>query len=127
MTREMKTPGAEHPISLTPVPNRVVVRTPQGSVLADTTAALAMQEAGYPVVHYVPLADVDQPLLQPTETSTYCPFKGDASYFEVRTEPELGDVVWTYAQPYPAMAEIAEHVAFVTDRVEVAVEPSPRA
>ena len=102
----------------------VVVRTPSGTVLADTTAAIAMQESTYPVVQYVPLTDVGQTLLQRTASSTYCPFTGDASYLAVTAEPELGDVVWACDAPYDAVAEIAGHVAFHPDRVQVTVEPS---
>lgn len=124
MTRNVKQPSASHPITTERTGAHVVVRTPGGAVLADTTAAIAMQESTYPVVQYVPLADVDQTLLQRTASSTYCPYKGDASYLAVTAEPELGDVVWTYDAPYDAVAEIAGHVAFYPDRVQVTVEPA---
>lgn len=124
MTQEIQQPSASHPITTERTGAHVVVRTPGGAVLADTTAAIAMQESTYPVVQYVPLADVDQALLQATSTSTYCPFKGDASYCAVTAEPELGDVLWTYLAPYDAVAEIAGHVAFHPDRVHVNVVPA---
>jgi uncharacterized protein (DUF427 family) len=119
MAREMKTPGPDHPITVEKNPARVIVRVGE-QVVADTTAALVLQESNYPAVQYVPLADVDQSLLTATDTSTYCPFKGDASYYSLTTpDGELTDVIWTYREPYPAVAEIEGHVAFYADKVEI--------
>jgi uncharacterized protein (DUF427 family) len=119
MSREIKTPGPDHPIVVEKNPERVVVRVGD-QVVADTTAALALREANYPAVQYIPLADVDQAVLKETETSTYCPYKGDASYYSLVTaDGELTDVIWTYREPYPAVAEIAGHVAFYPDKVSL--------
>ncbi len=101
-----------------------VVRTPEGTVLADTTDALALHEADHPVVQYVPLADVDASVLEPTETTTYCPYKGEATYSRVAAEPGLGDVLWAYEQPHPFMSDLAGHVAFYSDRVQIEVTPA---
>jgi uncharacterized protein (DUF427 family) len=114
----VKLPSAEHPITVTPNPARVVV-TLSGRVVADTTAALTLKEAAYPAVQYIPLQDVDQSLLVRTEQSTYCPYKGDAAYYSL---PIGGDrsvnAIWTYEAPYPAVAAIKDHVAFYPDRVD---------
>lgn len=119
MPGQMKTPGPDHPITIEPNPARVTVRVGD-RVVAETTGALNLREATYPAVPYIPLADVDQSVLRPTETSTYCPFKGDASYYSIDLpDGELTDVIWTYQQPYPAVAEIAGHVAFYADKVEI--------
>ena len=119
MPGQMKTPGPDHPITIEPNPARVTVRVGD-RVLADTTAALNLRESTYPAVPYIPLADVDQSLLKETDTSTHCPYKGDASYYSVDLpDGELTDVIWTYRSPYPAVAEIAGHVAFYADKVEV--------
>lgn len=119
MSREMKTPGPDHPITVEKNPARVTVRVGD-QVVADTTAALVLQESNYPAVQYIPLADVDPALIKPTDTSTYCPYKGDASYYTLVTKDgELTDVVWTYREPYPAVAEIADHVAFYANKVEI--------
>lgn len=119
MSREQKIPGPDHPITVTKNPARVTVKVGD-TVVADTTAALVLQESNYPPVQYVPLADVDQSLLTATATSTYCPFKGDASYYTLTTPSgELTDVIWTYREPYDAVAEIADHVAFYPNKVEV--------
>ncbi|WP_414637904.1 DUF427 domain-containing protein [Actinophytocola sp.] len=102
-------------------PERVTVRV-GGQVVADTTSALVLQESNYPPVQYIPLADVDQSLLTATDTSTYCPFKGDASYYSLSTpDGELTDVIWTYRTPYEAVAPIAEHVALYANKVEITV------
>ena len=91
-----------------------------GHVIADTRASLTLQEAAYPPVHYIPLADVDMSLLEATDNYTYCPFKGDCSYYSI---PVGGDAavnaVWTYRDPHPAVAQIAGHVAFYPDRVSI--------
>ena len=57
-------------------------------------------------------------MLEPTDTSTYCPYKGEASYY---TAAGVTDAIWYYAEPYEAVAEIKDHVAFYTDRVDVTV------
>jgi uncharacterized protein (DUF427 family) len=121
MTPERKIPGPDHPITIVPTRGRVVVRV-GGEVLADSTNALTLQESNYPAVQYVPLADVRPDLIRHTATTTYCPYKGDASYYSIKAgEDELIDAIWTYEQPYDAVAEIAGHAAFYTDKVELIV------
>ena len=120
-TREPKIPGPEHPITIEPAGVRVVARV-GAQIVADTTRALTMREASYPPVHYIPLEDVDQTLLTASATQTYCPYKGDASYYGIAAaDVERADAVWSYREPYDAVADIAGHVAFYTDRVDVVV------
>ena len=115
----MKEPGPDHPITVAPHPGTVRVRA-GGRLIAETTAALCMAESDYPPVYYVPRTDVDMTLLVPSDHSTYCPFKGEASYFDVMAaEGALENAVWSYESPYPAVAAIREHLAFYTDKVEV--------
>lgn len=122
MTRQQLEPGPDHPITITPTAGRVTV-TVAGRTIADSTNALTLQEASYPAVQYVPFADVDPDVLVKTDTETYCPFKGDASYYSVRTDDgEVTDAIWTYEQPYAAVAQIKEHLAFYPDKVEITVE-----
>ena len=117
----MKLPGPDHPITITPTDSLVTVSV-GGQTIAKTANALTLQEASYPAVQYIPLADVDPSVLTKTDTQTYCPFKGDASYYTVNTgDGELADVIWTYEQPYPAVAQIKDHVAFYANRVEIAI------
>jgi uncharacterized protein (DUF427 family) len=120
-TREPKIPGPEHPITIEPAGVRVVARV-GAQIVADTTRALTMREASYPPVHYIPLEDVDQTLLTASATQTYCPYKGDASYYGIAAaDGERADAVWSYREPYDAVADIAGHVAFYTDQVDVVV------
>ena len=124
MDRQPKIPGTDHPITIEPSGVHVVVRSGE-HVVADTTTALILREAGYPPVYYVPLTDVDQTLLRPSPTTTYCPYKGDASYFSVAgPDGDIQDAVWTYTEPYPAVGEIAGHVAFYPDRVDITATES---
>jgi uncharacterized protein (DUF427 family) len=125
MNRTVKIPDAAHPITIRPTGGRVTVRVGD-VVVARTDQALSLSEAGYPVVQYVPLADVELSLLERTTTQTYCPYKGDASYYSVqspdgRTE---ADIIWTYEHPYPSVAEIAGHVACYPHRAAITVEPA---
>ncbi|MFL6026339.1 MAG: DUF427 domain-containing protein, partial [Friedmanniella sp.] len=92
------------------------------TVVAETTAALTLREASYPEVQYVPLGENDPALLQPSKHHSYCPYKGRASYYSLvvpEASADLSDAVWTYETPYAAVAEIAGHVAFYADRVDV--------
>jgi uncharacterized protein (DUF427 family) len=119
---EILEPNAGHPITIEPTKGRVQVRV-NGELVADTTGALALQEATLPAVQYIPIGDVAQEKLTRSDTSTYCPFKGDASYFSVRSAAgdTVEDVIWTYEQPYPAVAAIAGHVAFYPNKAEISV------
>ncbi|CAN5245202.1 DUF427 domain-containing protein [soil metagenome] len=119
--RKILQPSDQHPITVEPTPGRVVVRI-NGEVVADSRAALTLQESNYPAVQYIPLADVLPHGLACTETSTYCPYKGDASYYSVSIgDVTVEDAIWTYERPYPAVAPIAGHVAFYPDKAEVSV------
>ena len=90
--------------------------------MAASTPSLTLQEASYPPVQYVPLADIDPSLLARTETTTYCPYKGDAAYYSVNApDGTVVDAGWTYDEPYDAVAEIAGHVAFYPTKVTVDV------
>ena len=117
-TRPIKIPGPDHPISVERNPSRVVISI-AGRVVADTREALTLGEAHYPAVQYIPRRDVDMTLLAPTDRSTYCPYKGDASYFSIPVGGERSiDAVWSYETPYAAVAEIKDHLAFYPDRVD---------
>ncbi|MBI3228486.1 MAG: DUF427 domain-containing protein [Mycolicibacterium cosmeticum] len=116
--RHVLEPTAEHPITITPTGRRVTVRV-NGAVVADTENALTLQESTYPAVQYVPLADVTADVLTRSGTQTYCPYKGDASYYDVAGVP---DVIWTYEQPYPAVAAIAGRVAFYPDKADITLD-----
>jgi uncharacterized protein (DUF427 family) len=121
-SRPVLEPTAEHPITINPTGTRVVVRV-NGEVVADSYQALQLQESTYPAVQYIPLKDVVQDRLVHTDTSSYCPYKGEAGYYSVTTAAgTVDDVIWTYEQPYPAVAAIAGHVAFYPDKADISVE-----
>ena len=120
--RPVLVPGPDHPITVTPTGQRVVV-TVAGKTVADSTNALTLQESTYPAVQYIPMADVDTSLLEKTDTSTYCPYKGDASYYSIPVGGErAANAVWTYESAYDSVAQIDDHVAFYPDRVDSIVE-----
>ena len=119
-TKTPKIRGPDHPITIEQHSDHVVVSAGD-TVVADTTNALALNEAGYPAVLYVPLSDVDAELLESSDTHTYCPYKGEASYYSIRTsDGVIEDALWFYDEPYDAVSEIAGHAAFYPDKVEIA-------
>jgi uncharacterized protein (DUF427 family) len=125
-SKPIKVPGPDHPITIERNPNRIVISV-AGRVIANTQDALTLRESSYPPVQYIPRKDVDMTLLERTDHATYCPYKGDASYFSI---PSGGDrsanAVWTYEVPYAAVALIKNHLAFYPDRVN-AIEERPGA
>jgi uncharacterized protein (DUF427 family) len=117
MNKPVGIPGPDHPIAIAPNPKRVVVKV-AGRVVADTRRALSLKEASYPAVNYIPREDVDMTLLERTNHSTYCPYKGDCSYFSIPIGgEEARNVVWSYEAPYAAVAPIKDRLAFYPDRV----------
>ncbi len=114
----MKVPGPDHPITIKPHAMRVTV-TYNGAKIAESERALLLEEADYPAVAYIPREDVDMAQLEAHDHSTYCPYKGDASYFSVEVDGKRAETaVWYYADPYPAVAEIKDHVAFYPDKMD---------
>jgi uncharacterized protein (DUF427 family) len=120
--RPVLEPGPDHPITVEPHGGHVTVRR-GAAVIAETDRALELHEASYPAVLYVPLADVDQGLLGASDQHTYCPYKGEASYFDIvagagDAETDAG-AIWYYPEPYRAVEAIRDHVAFYADRVAI--------
>ena len=115
----MKIPGPDHPIAIAPHAGRVRVIW-NGRVVADTTRALALRETTHRPVFYIPREDAEMTLLERTAHKTHCPYKGDASYYSIRVGEKVSEnAIWSYEQPFPAMAEIAGRLAFYRDRVDV--------
>lgn len=120
--RPVLVPHAGHPIAISPNPRRVLVRVGD-TVIADSRQALTLREAAYPPVQYIPRQDVDMRLLQRSDHGSYCPYKGDASYFGIEALGSKGaNAVWSYERPFDAVAAIAGHVAFYPDRVTIVEE-----
>jgi uncharacterized protein (DUF427 family) len=125
-SKSIKIPGPDHPITIERNPARIVVSV-AGRIVADTREALMVREAAYPPVQYIPRKDVDMALLQRTDHSTYCPYKGDCAYFSIPLGDERStNAVWTYEAPYAAVVSIKDHLAFYPDRVD-AIEERPEA
>ena len=120
--KQIQIPSLDHPISIERNPAHVVVSV-AGRVIADTRNALTLREATYPPVQYIPREDVDFSQLERTDYATYCPYKGDCSYYSIRSGGKKSvNAVWSYEDPYPAVAQIKEHVAFYPDRVDEIAE-----
>src|SRR5258706_16034163 len=115
--KPIKIPGPDHPITIEPHPARVTVSV-AGHVIADTRDALALREATYPPVLYLPRKDVEMSLLARTDHATYCPFKGDCAYYSIPIGGERSvNAVWTYEAPYEAVVQIKDYLAFYPNRV----------
>jgi len=118
----MKTPGPDHPIAITRNGRHVRVHF-AGRVIADTCRALTLKEARYPPVQYIPREDVDMTAFTRTRRHTHCPYKGAASYFTLAVGDRSSEnAVWSYEKPFPAVQEIAGHLAFYPKRVDAIEE-----
>lgn len=114
----MKIPGLDHPITIQKNPQRVKI-TFNGYTIADTMQALELREATLPPVQYIPREDVELNVLEHTNHSTYCPYKGNASYFNITVDGmKAENAVWTYETPYPAVAQIKDYLAFYSNKVD---------
>lgn len=122
--RPTKIPGPDHPITIDRHAARVVVKL-AGRTIADSRHVLTLREANYPAVFYFPRADVDMSLLESTDHATYCPYKGDCSYYSLPLGGERSkNAVWSYESPYEAVSEIRGHLAFYPDRID-SIEETP--
>jgi uncharacterized protein (DUF427 family) len=120
----MKNPGPDHPITMTRNPNKIRVSL-GGQIVAETTRALTMKEASYAPVHYIPRADVRMELLERSQHSSHCPYKGEAAYYSISAGGRKAtNAVWTYEKPFPAVSQIESLLAFYPDRVD-AIEELP--
>ena len=115
----------QHRVATRPAGVRVQV-TLDGQVIADTRDAVALEESKSsssvlaPVVYYVPRKDVKMERLERTSHHTYCPFKGEASYYSIKGGPE--NAVWSYENPYDEMTAIAGLLAFYPDKVSITAQ-----
>jgi uncharacterized protein (DUF427 family) len=123
--KQIKIPGPDHPISIQRNPARVLISA-AGRLVADTRNAMTLREAEYPPVQYIPRKDVDFSQLERTDHTTYCPYKGDCSYYSIPAGGNRSvNAVWSYEDPFPAVASIRGYVAFYPDRVDKIVEQLP--
>lgn len=111
----------DYRIAIHPFPDQVRVSY-NGVELAKTRNALLLDETGHNRVFYIPLADVRMELLEHSQHQTHCPLKGDASYWSLKLPgEEQENLIWAYQQPFAEVAEIAGHVAFYQDRVDIKI------
>jgi uncharacterized protein (DUF427 family) len=116
--KAMRLPGPDHPISIELSHSRVVVSVAKIEI-ANSKDALLLREASYPPVLYIPRKDADMSRLERSDHATYCPYKGDCSYYSIPLGGSTSiDAVWTYERPYATAAEIQGHLAFYRDRVD---------
>jgi uncharacterized protein (DUF427 family) len=124
--KPVKIPGPDHPITIERNPARIVVSLAD-RVVADTREALTLREAHFPTVQYIPRKDVNMTLLERTDHATYCPYKGDCSYFSIPLGGERSvNAVWSYEAPYAAVTAIKDYLAFYPNRVDT-IEERPDA
>ena len=108
----------EHRVDLVPGPARVRVVL-GNEIIAETTSAITLREASYPPVHYIPAADVRHDLLAASPHKTYCPFKGEASYWSIKLDgARVENAVWAYCEPYDEVAPIKGYMAFYPKLVD---------
>jgi uncharacterized protein (DUF427 family) len=116
--KEIKVPGPDHPITISRVEGKVRVAV-AGRTVAESTRALRLDEKSYTPVYYLPRNDADMSLLVRTTHYTYCPYKGDCTYYSIPIGGAKSEyAVWTYENPYAAVADIKEHLAFYPARVD---------
>jgi uncharacterized protein (DUF427 family) len=116
--KDIRIPGPDHPITISPTKGNVRV-TVAGKIVAESTRALRLEENGYTPVYYLPRNDADMSLLVPTTHYTYCPYKGDCTYYSISIGGAKSEnAVWTYEKPHEAVADIKEYLAFYPSRVD---------
>ena len=124
--RPVREIGPDHPITVEPHQGTITVKA-GGEVIVETDHALVLKEASYPAVYYLPRGDARMDLLERSEKTSWCPYKGEASYFSIPSLGERGqDAIWTYEHPSTPVAIITDHLAFYPDRVSIEIEGAER-
>lgn len=109
---------ADH-IKIRPATGTWVVRA-GGAVLGQSDNALELSEGGYDPVIYFPRDDIAMAFMEPSEKTTTCPHKGEASHYSIQTKSVLiEDAAWSYEDPKPGVERIARHMAFYPDKATV--------
>ena len=94
-----------------------------GVLLAETSRPVALHEGSLPTRYYLPADDVRMELLEPTDSRTHCPFKGDATYWSARIGDEVvGDIAWTYREPIEGAEKIRGLICFFNEKVDITVD-----
>ena len=125
----MKSPGhqqhPEHKVVEGKLDRRWKVEA-NGELVADSTDVIKVEEDGNPPRYYFPRSDIRMDLLSRTETTSHCPFKGTARYFDIRTQGrDLRDTVWTYEEPFDEHVALKDRLAFWDEKVPgIAIRPA---
>ena len=107
--------------------SRHVVVSLDGVVLGDTTRPVLLFETSLPTRYYLPREDVNFDALSPTSNTSMCPYKGFAEeYWDVTGHPEVPNLAWSYARPFPAVEKIKDRVAFYNEMVDTTVDGVPQ-
>jgi len=119
MTRQTRKPGSDHPIDMQRIdkPARIMA---EGTELVAATDYVALQEAGYPEVTYIPREVFDEARIEPSDKRTWCPYKGEARYFHYRQNGGnlVENALWSYEEPSEWVAAIRGHIAAYPERVQ---------
>lgn len=111
----------DYAVTISPAREKIVVSV-DGRIIAESDQALLVQETRHDDVYYLPREDVRMDLLEPTEHSTYCPFKGHATYWSLRDGgPETGNLVWSYENPYPEVEGLRHYLSFYREKAWIRV------
>ena len=99
----------------------------QGQILAKSVNAILLEEKGCQPVLYFPMKDIQTELLKQSESKSICPFKGEARYYSLAAQLKdeglpAGDVAWLYPEVYDEVAQIAGHLAFYPEKIEILME-----
>lgn len=114
----------DYAVGISPAPGSVTVSV-SGQVVATSDKALVIDETKHAPVFYLPRSDVQMACFEPTDHSTYCPFKGHASYWSFKHHDDVEEnIVWSYEDPYPEVSELKDYLSFYTDRALVEFIPS---
>ncbi len=90
---------------------------PNAQVIADTTGAYRVLETSHPPTYYIPPKDVDMQQLKPSSGSSYCEWKGSASYYDAPGKPKIA---WYYAKPSSSFKPIANYICFYPSKIDKA-------
>jgi uncharacterized protein (DUF427 family) len=100
--------------------------------IAETESAFRVLETSHPPVYYLPPADIRMDLVRATLKRSWCEWKGQARYFEVRVGTRIiQDAAWSYPSPSSDFADLRDHLAFYADRMDACyvdgepVQPQP--
>lgn len=102
-----------------------------GQTVAESRRPRLLFETGLPTRYYLPVEDVRMDLLEPTDTTSVCPYKGQASYWRLAGDATGRDVAWSYQHPIPECPKIEGLISFFNERVDALhvddeLQPKPR-